>query len=85
MYLIHNLYSITPPYYDIYKYRDIIMTMIMIITSSNVVAMIAVHSYTMYSSDSCTWSNCNIYIYKYNINTDKNTSIFVNDRLIQHK
>lgn len=30
-----------------------IMTMIRIITSSDIVALIAVHSHTMYSSDSC--------------------------------
>lgn len=46
-----------------------IMTMIRIITSSDIVALIAVHSQTMYSSDSCKWHNSNSWI---------NISVFVN-------
>lgn len=37
----------TPPQYVIYKYINIIMTVIMIFNSSNVVAVIAVHCVTV--------------------------------------
>lgn len=36
------------------------MTVIMIIASSHVVTVIAVHIYSMYSNDRCKWSFINV-------------------------
>lgn len=45
--LLHHLHSITPPTYAIYKLRYFIVIMIMCITGSDEVTVIAVHGVTV--------------------------------------